>query len=177
MLMPAVYLIMELLKDIWVVSSYLAITNKALINIQVCMTLGVQLLRCLSSWEIAKQFFQRLSHFSLTPSTGEWSQFIHIYASIGIAGVFHLSSSDRCVVTSHCGFGLHPQWLMYWASSHVLPGHLVVLLDECLLVSVAHFLTGLLLSLLSGENSWYILNTRLLPDMWFRNVFFLFFLK
>ena len=60
------------------------------------------------------------------------------------------------VVVSHCAFNLHfPNNYWYWASFHMLTGHLYIFLCENPVKSFAHFLFGLFIFLLSCKDVSY----------------------
>ena len=73
------------------------------------------------------------------PGTGERGGL----PSMGLHRVGH-GWSDLAAAISHCAFNLHfPDNYWYWASFHMVTGHLYIFLCENSVKSFAHFLVGL----------------------------------
>ena len=81
---------------------------------------------CSTFWETAK-LFSKVAAAYYIPTSNRWRfQFLHILVIVHLLNRRHPA---RCEVISHCDFYLHfPNYWRYWASFHVLFGHLYSLL-------------------------------------------------
>ena len=142
--------------------------------------LGVELLNhkvtlYLTLWELFLKNYQTVLQNSYTishPHCNAWRvQFLCIL-NIFICP-FDFSHLSQCELVSHCDFDLHflktndiERFVMCsWAITYRLWRNVCRNLLYILK-------TELFLTLLSGENSLYFMDTSPLPDMWFINIFF-----
>lgn len=102
------------------------------------------------------------------------TQFLHILTAFKVVIILFFSHSDKHRVTSHCGLIYISQMangVEHFPCAY-FPFIYLFQWNECHLMSYVHFLIVFIhFSLLSFENSWYIVDTSPLPVVWFANRF------
>lgn len=122
-------------------------------------------------WQKLSNYLSKLMYcFVFSPAMYESSG---CSAAPGDVTVVDWDHYSKCTVVSHCCFNFHiPDHIVHGASFHVLISHLQICFGGVSVTVFSCFLTRLFVFLLlSLKRSLYILDTNLLSDVAFANIF------